>query len=287
MPSEIPIREPVRAQPLTDLSRVAIHTATTKPLSLESCCAKYADLGFGGICVWDDAIGPDGTDHASALIERAGLRVPAIVRGGFFVSDDPEAKRASLAMNRERIAQASAIGADMVVLVAGAQPGIPLDAARAQAADGIAAILPDAERAGVKLAIEPLHPMYAGDRCCINRIAEARAICDALASPMLGVAVDVYHVWWDPDLEHEIGALGAADQLFGFHVCDWKTDTDHLLLDRGLMGDGVIDIRAIRAMVERAGFDGMIEVEIFSTHYWGMDQDEYLELIRTRCLECV
>lgn len=287
MPNSNAIPEPIRAEPLTDLSRIAIHTATTKPLSLQQCCAEYAQRGFGGICVWDDAIGDEGPDHAARFIKDAGLRVPAIVRGGFFVSDDPEARQSSLDMNRQRIAQAAAIGADMVVLVAGAQPGIPLETARAQTADGIAAILPDAEKAGVKLAIEPLHPMYAGDRCCINRIAEARTICDQLASPMLGVAVDVYHVWWDPDLESEIEALGRANQLFGFHVCDWKTDTDHLLLDRGLMGDGVIDIRAIRAMVERAGFDGTIEVEIFSRKFWAMDQGEYLDLIKARCLDCV
>ncbi|USN98632.1 MAG: sugar phosphate isomerase/epimerase [Phycisphaeraceae bacterium] len=274
-------------EPIIDLSRIAIHTATTKPLAIEQAVEKYAELGFGGVSVWDDVVDAAGTGRVRALVQGAGLRVPALVRGGFFVSADPADRAASIGKNRHRIRQAAEIGAEMVVLVAGAEPGVPLESAREQATAGIAAILPEAERAGVKLAIEPLHPMYAADRCCINRIADARAVCEALASPLLGVAVDVYHVWWDPDLEREIEALGRTGRLLAFHVCDWKADTGHLLLDRGLMGDGVIDLRRIRGMVERAGFDGLIEVEIFSKHYWAMDQDRYLELIAERARTCV
>ncbi len=173
------------------------------------------------------------------------------------------------------------------MLVVGAVPGVPLEDARRHAADGIAAVLPHAASVGVKLAIEPLHPMYAADRSCINRMAEARKTCEQLNHPMLGIAVDVYHVWWDPDLRSEIALAGKQRTLFGFHVCDWRVDTRHMLSDRGLMGDGCIDIRAIRGWVEEAGFRGYNEVEIFSEQFWAMDQEQYVEKIRRAYLECV
>ncbi|MBZ0173526.1 MAG: sugar phosphate isomerase/epimerase [Phycisphaerales bacterium] len=272
---------------MTDLSRIAVHSVTTRPWSIGECCEQYAEMGFGGISVWDDAIDAGGASRVAGLVGASGLKVPALVRGGFFVSADPGAQRDALEKTRLRMNQAAEIGAEMIVLVVGAEPGVPLSEARAQAEAGVAGLLPDAENMGVKLAIEPLHPMYAADRCCINRLAEARRLCEKLASPLVGVAVDVYHVWWDPDLEAEISALGEADRLFAFHVCDWRAETRHLLLDRGLMGDGVIDLRGIRAMMERAGFDGMIEVEVFSEEYWAMDQHDYLRLIRDRVLACV
>ena len=278
---------PPEIEPITDLSRIAIHTITTKRLLIETCFKRYAEMGFGGISVWDDGVDSAGAARVRKLVDKSGLRVPALVRGGFFVSADHAKRAAAQDLNRKRIEQARGIGAEMIVIVAGAAPGVPLAEARGQGERGIAELIPEAERAGVKLAIEPLHPMYAADRCCINRLAEARALCDSLASPMLGVAVDVYHTWWDPDLESEIKTLGSQNRLFAFHVCDWKTDTRHLLLDRGLMGEGVIDLRGFRAMMERAGFDGMIEVEVFNEDYWALDPDAYLELIRDRVFACV
>jgi sugar phosphate isomerase/epimerase len=167
----------------------------------------------------------------------------------------------------------------MIVLVVGAVPGISLADARKQVAEGMAAMLPQAEAAGVKLAIEPLHPMYAADRSCINRMAEARWVCEQLQHPLVGIAVDVYHVWWDPDLEMEIARAGEMKTLFGYHVCDWRANTRHLLTDRGLMGEGCIDLLTIRGWVEEAGFRGYNEVEIFSEEYWAMDQQAYLEKI--------
>ena len=132
----------------------------------------------------------------------------------------------------------------------------------------------------MKLAIEPLHPMYAADRSCINRMAEARHVCEQLDHPLVGIACDVYHVWWDPDLEAEIARAGEMKTLFGYHVCDWRPDTRHLLTDRGLMGEGCIDLRTIRGWIEATGFTGFNEVEIFSEQYWAMDQQEYLAKIR-------
>jgi sugar phosphate isomerase/epimerase len=261
---------------MPDLKTCAIHTMTFKAWSLAQCCEKFAQAGVGGISVWRNVIETVGIAEATRLCRGSGLKIPALVRGGFFVSRDATARQKSLDDNRACIDEAASIGAEMVVLVCGARTDVPLAQARDQIALGIEAVLPHAAANRVKLAIEPLHPMYAADRSAINRIAEARHICEKLQSPWLGVAVDVFHVWWDPDLEREIDLLGRSGTLFGFHVCDWKADFVDPLNDRGLMGEGCIDIRGIRAMVERAGFRGLNEVEIFSTRHWSRDPDEYL-----------
>ena len=266
--------------PLPDLSRCAIHTMTNKPWSLRQCIDAYTQLGIGGISVWRNVLEPLALPEAAKMLRDSGLRVPALVRGGFFVAPDPAARRAAVDLNRRCIEEAHAIGAEMVVLVVGAVPGTPLPDARRQDAEGIAACLPDAEDTGVKLAIEPLHPMYAADRSCINRATDARLICEHLRHPLVGIAFDVYHTWWDPDLESELRLAGQQNTLFGFHVCDWRVNTRDFLNDRGLMGDGCIDIPTIRSWAEAAGFRGLNEVEIFSTDYWQMDQHTYLQKIR-------
>ena len=265
---------------LTDLSRCAIHTQTTRSWSLAQCIHGYSRIGVKGISVWRHAIAPIGAVGAGKMLRDAGMFVPALVRGGFFPATQPHLRQAAIDENRVCIDEAVAIAAEMVVLVPGAVPGMPLAEARKHVTDGIAAVLDHARAAKIKLAIEPMHPMYAADRSCINRMAEARQICRQLRHPMLGIAVDVYHVWWDPHLKAEIRMAGRQKTLFGFHVCDWRVDTRHLLTDRGLMGEGCIDLRTIRRWVEAAGFTGAIEVEIFSEQNWAMDQDKYVELIR-------
>lgn len=270
------------AEPITDLSRCAIHTRTNKPWTLAECCAAYAGAGLGGVSVWRDAIELVGVKEAARIVGGSGLRVPALVRGGFFVAASATERTAAVDANRSCIDEARSIGAEQVVIVAGAMPGVSLAAARDQVEAGLAAVADHAQQAGVKLSIEPLHPMYAGDKSCVTRIAEARAICERLDHPSVGVAVDVYHVWWDADAGREIAALGEAGRLFGLHACDWRADTQHMLTDRGLMGDGVADIRGLRAACEAAGFAGMVEVEIFSEHYWAMNQRAYLDLICER-----
>jgi len=267
------------ASPLTDLSRCAIHTMTNKPWTLRQCIDGYREAGIGAMSVWRNVLEPIGAKEAGRMLRAADMRVPALVRGGFFPAHDPGARAAALDVNRTCIDEAREIGAEMVVLVVGAVPGMAMAEARKQTADGIAAVLPHARAAGVKLAIEPLHPMYAADRSCINRIAEARWVCEQLQHPLVGIAVDVYHVWWDPDLEAEIARAGQMKTLFGYHVCDWRANTRHLLTDRGLMGEGCIDLRTIRGWVEAAGFRGYNEVEIFSEEYWAMNQQAYLEKI--------
>jgi len=267
------------ASRLHDLSRCAIHTQTNKSWKLRQCIDHYSAAGIKGISVWRNVLEEIKLADAAKMLRDAGMTVPALVRGGFFVAKDSPAKKKASEANRRCIEEAQAIGAEMIVLVVGAVPGISLTEARKQVADGMAAMLPEARAAGVKLAIEPLHPMYAGDRSCINRMAEARHICEQLNDPLVGIAVDVYHVWWDPDLETEIALAGKMKTLFGYHVCDWRPNTRHLLTDRGLMGDGCIDLRTIRGWVEATGFRGCNEVEIFSDEYWAMDQQAYLEKI--------
>ena len=271
------------AAPLPDLSRLAIHTMTNKPWSLRQCVEHYAAKGIRGISVWRNVIDPTAGGVTPAeggrMLREAGMTVPALVRGGFFVGTTSAARQTAVDENKRCLDEAAAIEAEMVVLVVGAVPGVSLEDARKQVTEGIAGCLEHAEARGVKLAIEPLHPMYAGDRSCINRMAEARAVCEALRHPLVGIACDVYHVWWDPDLEREIAMAGQQNTLFGFHICDWRLPTRDLLNDRGLMGDGCIDLRGIRGWVEAAGFRGFNEVEIFSTEYWAIDQEAYLERI--------
>ncbi|MFW6058838.1 MAG: sugar phosphate isomerase/epimerase family protein [Phycisphaeraceae bacterium] len=278
------------ASELKDLSRLAIHTQTNKPWSLRECIDGYAKAGVNALSVWrhliDPAQGGVSCDEAAKMLADSGMAVPALVRGGFFPAMESAKRQAALDDNRRTVDEAAAIGAEMIVLVVGAVPGMPLSEARKQVAEGIGAVLPYARERNVKLAIEPLHPMYAADKSCINRMAEARQVCEQLDDSHIGIAVDVYHVWWDPDLEREIQLAGEQGTLFGFHICDWRVETRHLLTDRGLMGDGCIDIKAIRACVEATGFIGYNEVEVFSEDYWAMDQAAYVEKIKRAYLTC-
>lgn len=271
---------------MNDLAKCAVHTMTNKPWSLAECCEHHADAGIGGISIWRNTVATDeggvGLEEAAKIVKASGLVVPAYVRGGFFPAFDAADRQKAIDHNKVMLDEAAALGADQVVLVVGAVPGMSLQEARKQTADGIGACLEHAEQSGVKLSIEPLHPMYAGDKSCVNRMGEAREICEQLQSKWLGIAADVYHIWWDPDLDREIELAGEQGTLFGFHVCDWRLDTRHMLTDRGLMGDGCIDIPGIRAKVEKAGFQGFNEVEVFSEQYWAMDQTEYLKLIVDR-----
>ncbi|MEM1212406.1 MAG: sugar phosphate isomerase/epimerase family protein [Planctomycetota bacterium] len=265
---------------MSDLSRIAIHTMTHKPWDLKTCCANFVQHGVGGMSVWRNVVAEEeggcGLDEAVRIVQDSGLAVPAYVRGGFFPAGDPAKRKAAIDHNKVMLDEAAALGAEQLVLVVGAVPGMPLAEARRQVADGIAACVDHAQAVGVKLSIEPLHPMYAADKSCINRMAEARAVCESLQSPSVGIAVDVYHVWWDPDLGQEIALAGEQGTLLGFHICDWRVDTRHLLTDRGLMGEGCIDIAGIQRMVQTTGFTGLSEVEVFSEAHWAKDQDAYL-----------
>lgn len=265
--------------PHHDLSRLCVHTMTTRPWSLEEAARRYAAAGIRGITVWRRAI--DGRDPRAAgrMLRNEGLSIVSLCRGGFFASPSAADRAAAIDENRRCIDEAAALGAPLVVLVCGAAPGQALEESRRQVAHAIAAILPHAAAAEVRLAIEPLHPMYAGDRSAVNTIGQARAICRQLRSPWLGVAIDVYHTWWDDRLKAEIAACGREKTLFAFHICDWLSPTTDFLNDRGLMGEGCVPIRQIRGWVEAAGFRGFNEVEIFSSRHWARDQGEFLRAI--------
>jgi len=270
----------VPAQALTDFSRLCVHTITTKPWSIEEAAHRYAEAGVRGITVWRQWL--DGRDVAKVgrSLRAAGIEIVSLCRGGFFPATDAAGRQAAIDDNLKAIDEAEALGAPLLVLVCGADPGQPLRESRQQIADGIVAVLDRARQAHVKLAIEPLHPMYADTRSAINTLRQANDMCEQIDSPLLGVTVDVYHLWWDPDLQAEIQRCGRAGRIFSFHVCDWRTPTEDLLNDRGLMGEGCIDVRQIRGWVEDNGFDGFVEVEIFSNRYWAMDQGEFLEKIK-------
>ena len=280
-----------------DPALLSINTATlreqwTLPQIIDGCMRH----GIRGIAPWRDQVAKTGLDESARRIRDAGLQVSGYVRGGMFTANDAAGLRAALDDNRRAVDEALAVDARCLVLVAGGLPkdarGRPaskdLIAARAMVRDGIAQLLDYASPAGMPLAIEPLHPMYAADRACVNTLSQALDLCEALApndTRSIGVAVDVYHVWWDPDLERQIARAGNAQRLFAYHICDWLVPTTDLLNDRGMMGDGVIDLPRIRGWIEAAGYRGQHEVEIFSNRWWKTDPDVVLATCKARHAE--
>lgn len=240
--------------------------------------------GITAISPWRDQIAAIGLTEAVRIVKENGLRVTGVCRGGMFPAETHTDRQRAVDDNRRAIDEAAALNADCLVLVAGGLAGSSKDiaGARGMVNDGIAAILPYAQASGVKLAIEPLHPMYAADRSCINTLDQALDICAAMGEGV-GVAIDVYHVWWDPNLAGAIERAGRMRRIFAHHVCDWLVPTRDLLLDRGMMGDGVIDLAAIRKMIEEAGYHGPQEVEIFSAeNWWKRSGDEVLRICKER-----
>ena len=272
----------------TDHRWLSINTATLRgagPLDkIIEACARH---GIRAISPWRDQIAGIGIERTATLVAEHGMALSGYCRGGMFPAMDAAGRRAALDDNRRAVDDAKKLDAACLVLVVGSLPGAlagaPLSkdlfAARNDVRDGVAATLEYARAAAMPLAIEPLHPMYAADRACVNTMEQALDLCDAIdasRSGALGIAVDVYHVWWDPKLEAQIARAG-RDRLLAFHVCDWLVPTRDLLEDRGMMGDGVIDIRQIRGWVEAAGFAGYSEVEIFSRDdWWKRPADEVL-----------
>jgi sugar phosphate isomerase/epimerase len=262
---------------------LSLNTATVRAQwTLEQAIEGCARHGITGIAPWRDKLAECGVARAAHLIRTHGLTVTGLCRGGMFPAADAAGRLAAIEDNRRALDEAAALGAACLVLVVGGlAPGSKNIAdARAQVDDGIAALLPHARASGVPLAIEPLHPMYAADRACVNTLAQALDICDRLG-PGIGVAIDAYHVWWDPNLARDIARAGPRIQAY--HICDWLVPTTDLLLDRGMMGDGVIDLPGLRGLVERAGFAGHQEVEIFSAgNWWKRDPDEVLRICQER-----
>jgi sugar phosphate isomerase/epimerase len=267
------------AKPITDLSRLCIHTITTKPWKIEEAAKNFSASGVSAITVWRDTLEGRKIRQTGQMLKDAGLEVVSLCRGGFFPNIEKGKRALAIADNRKAIDEAAELGAPTVVLVCGAEPRQSLYDSRKQIQEGIESLLPHAAQAGVKLAIEPLHPMYADTRSAINTLGQANDMAEALDSPWVGIAVDVYHLWWDPALEQEIKRCGQHGNLLAFHVCDWNVPTVDVLNDRGLMGEGCIPVPTIRKWVEEAGFDGFNEVEIFSHKFWKEDQSEFLKKI--------
>jgi sugar phosphate isomerase/epimerase len=255
---------------------LSLNTATVrKQWDLAQIIGGCARHGIRGISPWRDQVAAMGLKAAARAIRSGNFTVTGLCRGGFFTAKDWRDD------NRRAIEEAHELGAQCLVLVVGGLlPGSKdLFSSRKRVEEGIAAILPEARKAGVPLAIEPLHPMQAAERACINTLEQALDICDALGDG-IGVACDVYHVWWDPKLEQQIRRAGK--RLLAYHICDWLVPTRDLLNDRGMMGDGVIDLARIQSWVEAAGYRGFQEVEIFSEYWWSRDADEVLEVCKER-----
>jgi sugar phosphate isomerase/epimerase len=267
---------------------LSLNTATVRKqgdlLQIIDACARH---GIRAIDPWRDQVAAVGLDRAARAVRDAGLDLSGYCRGGMFTSD--AAHRLEVRDdNRRAVDEAKALGAPCIVLVAGGLPQFSrpgsaaskdIAEARKQVDDSIAEMMVYAREAKIALAIEPLHPNYAGDRACVNTTRQALDICDRLdpqRSGALGVALDVYHIWWDPDLLPQIARVG-KDRLLAFHVCDWLVPTRDILNDRGMMGDGVIDIKSVRSAVEAQGFAGYSEVEIFSHAWWEKPIDEVLQ----------
>ena len=261
---------------------------------LDACAAR----GIRAVSPWRDQVAAAGLAAVAERVRTHGLDLSGYCRGGMFTYTDAASRQAVRDDNRRALDEACTLNARCLVLVVGGLPGAlarqpahrDIGSARAQVTEGIAALLEDARARGMPLAIEPLHPMYAADRACINTLSQALDVCDALdpsRSGALGVAVDAYHVWWDPQLQAQIARAG-RERLLAFHVCDWLVPTRDLLEDRGMMGDGVIDLRQLRGWVEAAGFDGYAEVEIFSReNWWQRDGGEVLDTCIARHRACV
>ena len=262
-----------------DISQLCIHTITTRPWKIEEAAKNYSAAGIKGITVWRDAIEGKNIRQTGKMLHDYDLTIVSLCRSGFFTGKDLNKRKSAIDDNRRAIDEAAQLGTSMLVLVCGADPSQGLEESRKQIRDGIAAIIPDASAAGVRVTIEPLHPMYADTRSAINTLAQANDMAEELNSPWVGIALDVYHLWWDPFLEKEIKRCGEKGNLSAFHICDWKVPTMDMLLDRGLMGEGCIPVKKIRSWVEAAGFTGFNEVEIFSTSYWKENQTEYLQKI--------
>ncbi|MDE0430042.1 MAG: sugar phosphate isomerase/epimerase [Caldilineaceae bacterium] len=272
---------------MDEFSRLAINQFTTlQQWSLSEAIEGYARHGVHAIGVLRDKLLEIGATEARRQLRAHDVKATCYCIGGLLTDSDPTRFRANLEATRQAIDEAAEIQADCMVFVAGGLPegSRDLPAARSRCLDGLAEFLPYAREAGVTVALEPLHPMICAFRSCLSTLGQANDWIGELGGgPELGIVVDVYHVWWDPDMEVEIER--AAGRISSFHVCDWLLETTDLRLDRGMMGDGVIDIRRIRDLVEATGYSGYREVEIFSArNWWRRDPDEVVEITKARYL---
>jgi sugar phosphate isomerase/epimerase len=268
--------------------RLSLNQATTRHWSTAEVIRGCAEAGIGGIGLWRDAVEQTGAAAAARLARAAGLTVTSLCRGGFFPAADAAGRAAALAGNRRAVEQAAEVGAPVLVLVCGGLPpgSRDLPGARRQVTDGIAALVPHAARHGVRLAIEPMHPMFCSDRSVVSTVAQAAALAAPFPSAQVGVMVDSYHVWWDPTVAQDIAAAGP--RIAGYQVSDWVTPlTADVLLGRGHVGDGCIDFARLGGALRAAGYHGWTEVEIFNERIWATPGRETLRTVVDRYLRHV
>jgi sugar phosphate isomerase/epimerase len=270
---------------LSDIKRLSLNQITTQRWSVREAVDGCVRAGIPYIGLWREMVAETGLRESARIVRDSGLRVSSLCRGGWFCAATASERKARLDDNRRAIEEAATLGTDVLVLVCGPAADRDIGAARAYVEETIARLLPYAAEHGVKLGIEPLHPMYAAERSVIVTLAEANQIAQRLNHSHVGVVIDAYHVWWDPEIYTQIAA--ARGHILGFHVCDWLVPTPDMLMGRGMMGDGVIELRQLRHAVEAAGYTGPIEVEIFNRAIWDTPGDEVLALMIHRYLECV
>ncbi|KQW15565.1 sugar phosphate isomerase/epimerase family protein [Streptomyces sp. Root369] len=264
---------------MTDLSRFSINQMTVKQLSLPELVDACRELGIGNVGLWREPVQSYGVEATAKLVRDAGLTVTTLCRGGFFTAIDPDERAAALDDNRRAVDEAATLGTDTLVLVSGGLPAGSKDlhGARERIADALSVLGPYAEEHGVKLAIEPLHPMYASDRCVVSTLTQALDLAERFPARQVGVTVDTYHIWWDDNAPAQIARAGAGGRIHTFQLADWTTPLPEGVLNgRGQIGDGAIDMREWQRYVEAAGYTGAIEVELFNDALWARDGREVL-----------
>jgi sugar phosphate isomerase/epimerase len=270
---------------MQDLARLSLNQATTQYWNVREAAEGCLRAGIPALGLWRHKVAETGLHESVRIMRDTGLHVSSLCRGGWFPAASLAERQSRIDDNRRAIEEAAELGADVLVLVCGPAPDNDITAARAMVEDAIAQLLPYAAEHRVRLAIEPLHPMFAADRSVIVTLAEANRLIEHFNSKTLGVIVDVYHVWWDPDVYTQITC--AAGHILGFHVNDWLSPPPDHVNGRGMMGDGVIELRRLRSAVEATGYEGYIEVEIFNQTLWELPGDELLALMCQRYLEYV
>lgn len=270
---------------MTGRERLSLNQATVQRWGAVEAIEACARHGIAHVGLWRDKVAADGLPRVRRALAETGVLVSSLCRGGFFPAPDEAGRRARLDDNRTALDEAAALGTDVLVLVCGGVVGRDLAGSRAMVEAGIAALAPEAAELGVRLGIEPLHPMFAADRSVVCTLDQALGIAQRVGSPAVGVVLDAYHVWWDDRVWDDVARAG--ERIVGFHVDDWIAPLPDPLLGRGLMGDGVIDLRALRAAVDAAGYRGPIEVEIFLQELWDAPGDDVVRRVKARFAEHV
>ncbi|MFI6576065.1 sugar phosphate isomerase/epimerase family protein [Nocardiopsis sp. NPDC050513] len=269
------------------LSRLSLNQATVKYWNLVQAVDGCLRAGLPAIGVWREPVAEMGLAEAARLLRRSGLRVSSYCRGGFLTGSD---RGAALDDNRRAIDEAAELGAPCLVMVVGGLPGGERDlaAVRERMVEALAELVPHARERGVRLALEPLHPMFCADRAVLCTLGQALDVAERFEAQAVGVVVDAYHVWWDPAVHGQIARAGAGGRIASFQVCDWELPLpDDMLLGRGMVGDGHADVRGLRRAVDAAGYTGDIEVEIFNERVWAADGDEVIATLARRHVQYV